>query len=106
VWGHGGRTVAVLSMSKQEFSRLDVLLRAQTGGLRLHSALSIVHERYPDSSPTPACAGALLVAEKLHQAARRLRALDGEIKITDRAQRFRRRACASRFCDNAFSRAR
>jgi hypothetical protein len=31
-----------------------------------------------------------LVAEKLHKAARRLL---GEIEITDRAQRFRRRAC-------------
>ena len=70
-----------------------MLLRVQSGGLRLHSALSIVRERYPDFGLTPACAGGLLVAEKLHQAARRLRALDGEIEITDPAQRFRGRAC-------------
>jgi hypothetical protein len=54
-----------------------------------------VRERYADFGPTPACAGGgLLVAEKLHEAARRLRALDiGEIEITDCAQRFPRRAC-------------
>ena len=33
VLGSRGCTVAVLSMSKQEFSRLEVLLRVQSGGL-------------------------------------------------------------------------
>jgi hypothetical protein len=34
--------VAVLSMSKQEFSRLDVLLRVQSGGLRLTDACVLI----------------------------------------------------------------
>src|SRR6516225_7574275 len=35
VMGSGACAVAVLSMSKQEFSRLDVLLRVRSGGLRI-----------------------------------------------------------------------
>jgi hypothetical protein len=31
--------VAVVSMSKQEFSRLEVLLRVQSGGLRVTDAV-------------------------------------------------------------------
>jgi hypothetical protein len=34
--------VAVLSMSKQEFSRLDVLLRVQSGGLRVSDACALI----------------------------------------------------------------
>jgi Winged helix-turn helix len=34
--------VAVLSMSKQEFSRLDVLLRVQSGGLRVGDACVLI----------------------------------------------------------------
>jgi hypothetical protein len=66
--------MAVLSMSKQEFSRLEVLLRVQSGRLRVEDAcmliglrrcqvfrlltdvrtlaLSIVRERYADFGPT------------------------------------------------------
>jgi hypothetical protein len=34
--------VAVLSMSKQEFSRLDVLLRVQSGGLHISDACVLI----------------------------------------------------------------
>jgi hypothetical protein len=34
--------VAVLSMSKQEFNRLDVLLRVQSGGLRVSDACVLI----------------------------------------------------------------
>jgi hypothetical protein len=34
--------VAVLSMSKQEFSRLDVLLRVQSGRLRISDACDLI----------------------------------------------------------------
>jgi len=34
--------VAVLSMSKQEFSRLEVLLRVQSGGLRVSDACVLI----------------------------------------------------------------
>ena len=34
--------VAVLSMSKQEFSRLDVLLRVQSGRLRVSDAVALI----------------------------------------------------------------
>ena len=35
--------VAVLSMSKQEFSRLEVLLRVQSGGLRVIDAVAPIN---------------------------------------------------------------
>jgi hypothetical protein len=46
-WGPGRCAVAVLSMSKQEFSRLEVLLQVQTGRLRVADAceLSGLHRR-------------------------------------------------------------
>jgi hypothetical protein len=59
--------VVVLSMSKQEFSRPDVLLRVQSGRLRVSDACVLiglqrrqvfVRERYSDFGPT-------LAAEKL-----------------------------------------
>jgi hypothetical protein len=34
--------VAVVSMSKQEFSRLDVLLRVQSGRLRISDACALI----------------------------------------------------------------
>jgi hypothetical protein len=34
--------VAVLSMSKQEFNRLDVLLRVQSGRLRVNDACVLI----------------------------------------------------------------
>ncbi len=34
--------MAVLSMSKQEFTRLDVLLRVQSGGLRVSDACGLI----------------------------------------------------------------
>ena len=34
--------MAVLSMSKQEFSRLEVLLRVQSGGLRVEDACTLI----------------------------------------------------------------
>jgi hypothetical protein len=34
--------VAVLAMSKQEFRRLDVLLRVQSGGLRINDACVLI----------------------------------------------------------------
>jgi hypothetical protein len=34
--------VALLSMSKQQFSRLDVLLRVQSGGLRVSNACVLI----------------------------------------------------------------
>ena len=34
--------MAVLSMSRQEFSRLDVLLRVQSGGLRVSDACVLI----------------------------------------------------------------
>jgi hypothetical protein len=34
--------VAVVSMSKQEFSRLEVLLRVQSGGLRIADACELI----------------------------------------------------------------
>ena len=34
--------VAVLSMSKQEFGRLDVLLRVQSGRLRVSDACALI----------------------------------------------------------------
>jgi DNA-binding IclR family transcriptional regulator len=34
--------VAVVSMSKQEFSRLEVLLRVQSGGLRIAAACELI----------------------------------------------------------------
>jgi hypothetical protein len=39
--------VAVLSMSKQEFSRLDVLLRVQSGGLRVNDACVLIGLQRP-----------------------------------------------------------
>jgi hypothetical protein len=42
LWDHGERAVAVLSMSKQEFSRLDVLLRVQSGRLRVSGACALI----------------------------------------------------------------
>jgi hypothetical protein len=42
VQGSRGCTVAVLSMSKQEFGRLDVLLRVQSGGLRVSDACVLI----------------------------------------------------------------
>src|ERR1700740_2747563 len=42
-WGPGRCTVvAVLSMSKQEFSRLEVLLRVQSGHLRVSDACVLI----------------------------------------------------------------
>ena len=41
-WGPGRCAVAVLSMSKQEFSRLDVLLRVQSGRLRVTDACVLI----------------------------------------------------------------
>ena len=41
-WGPGRCAVAVLSMSKQEFSRLDVLLRVQSGRLRISDACVLI----------------------------------------------------------------
>src|SRR5215469_1182294 len=42
VVGARGCAVAVLSMSKQEFSRLEVLLRVQSGGLRISDACVLI----------------------------------------------------------------
>jgi hypothetical protein len=42
VLGSGGCTVSVLSMSKQEFSRPDVLLRVQSGSLRISDACVLI----------------------------------------------------------------
>jgi hypothetical protein len=42
VLGSRGWTVAVLSMSKQEFSRLEVLLRVQSGRLRTSDACVLI----------------------------------------------------------------
>jgi hypothetical protein len=39
--------VAVLSMSKQEFSRLEVLLRVQSGGLRISDACVLIGRKHP-----------------------------------------------------------
>jgi hypothetical protein len=41
-WGPGRCAVAVVSMSKQEFSRLDVLLRVQSGRLRVSDACALI----------------------------------------------------------------
>jgi hypothetical protein len=41
-WGPGRCAVAVVSMSKQEFSRLDVLLRVQSGRLRVSDACVLI----------------------------------------------------------------
>ena len=41
-WGPGGCAVAVVSMSKQEFSRLEVLLRVQSGHLRVADACELI----------------------------------------------------------------
>src|SRR6202040_1859780 len=41
-WGPGRCAVAVVSMSKQEFSRLEVLLRVQSGGLRVTNACVLI----------------------------------------------------------------
>jgi hypothetical protein len=40
--------VAVVSMSKQEFGRLEVLLRVQSGGLRVADACGLIglHRRH------------------------------------------------------------
>jgi hypothetical protein len=40
--GVAGGTVAVSSMSKQEFSHLDVLLRVRSGGLRVGDACVLI----------------------------------------------------------------
>jgi hypothetical protein len=40
--GSGGCAVVVVSMSKQEFSRLDVLLRVQSGRLRVTDACVLI----------------------------------------------------------------
>src|ERR1700688_4159933 len=42
VWGPGRCVMAVLSMSKQEFSRLDVLLRVQSGRLHVADACALM----------------------------------------------------------------
>jgi hypothetical protein len=42
VVGSRGCTVAVLSISKREFSRLDVLPRVQSGGLRVSDACVLI----------------------------------------------------------------
>jgi hypothetical protein len=41
-WGPGRSVMAVLSMSKQELNRLDVLLRAQSGRLRVADACALI----------------------------------------------------------------
>ena len=42
VLGPGRRIMAVLSMSKREFSRLDVLLRVRWGRLRVADAFALM----------------------------------------------------------------
>jgi hypothetical protein len=52
--GRGDYVVAVFSMSKQEFSRLDVLLRVQSGGLRVSDAYVLIGLQRPTANFLPA----------------------------------------------------